>query len=104
MRTTKCIFRSRPPLYFPWGSHPLTRPASQGKSMKKLAVAAAATALLSAGPAAEQTARPAAAKPATTAPKMATSHASNGASLSVESQNQLVGQYCATCHSERGKA
>jgi hypothetical protein len=33
---------------------------------------------------------------------MAASHAATG--LSPESQNQLVAQYCATCHSERGKA
>jgi hypothetical protein len=36
------------------------------------------------------------------APKMAAAHASSA--LPVEAQNQLVGQYCATCHSERGKA
>src|SRR5690349_9322286 len=39
---------------------------------------------------------------ATTAPKMAVSHATG--QLSDESQTALVGQYCATCHSERGKA
>jgi len=66
--------------------------------MKNLAVAAAAAALLGSGVAAQQTSRPTAARasaPAKIAPAPA---------LSVESQNQLVGQYCATCHSERGKA
>src|SRR6476661_4354634 len=37
-----------------------------------------------------------------TAPKMATSHASSA--LSTESQTALVAQYCAVCHSEKGKA
>jgi len=62
--------------------------------MKNLAVAAAAAALLGSSVAAQQASRPA----ARTAPKPA------APALSVESQNQLVGQYCATCHSERGKA
>ena len=62
--------------------------------MKNLAVAAAAAALLGSGVAAQQASRP----PARTPPKPA------APALSVESQNQLVGQYCATCHSERGKA
>jgi mono/diheme cytochrome c family protein len=86
--------------------------------VKRLAFAAAATALLSAGPAAQQGAKTAVATPPASAPKLATGHRSTppragastrvaaGASpaLSVESQNQLVGQYCAGCHSERGKA
>ena len=58
--------------------------------MKKLAVAAAATVLLGAGPAAQQ------------ATKTATAHPTSA--LSIESQNQLVGRYCASCHGERGKA
>jgi mono/diheme cytochrome c family protein len=62
----------------------------QVKQMKKLAVAAAATVLLGAGPAAQQ------------ATKTTTAHPTSA--LSIESQNQLVGQYCASCHSERGKA
>jgi cytochrome c553 len=71
--------------------------------MKKLAVAAAASALLatglSAGP--QTSAAPAkipaaAAKPAASIPRPRTS--------SDEAQNQLVATYCATCHSERGKA
>jgi mono/diheme cytochrome c family protein len=91
--------------------------------MKTLAVAVAATALLGAGAAAEQTAQPQHMPAPVASPKMATSHPSTqagaGAStkphpsttpgtadsaLSIESQNQMVGQYCATCHSERGKA
>jgi mono/diheme cytochrome c family protein len=70
--------------------------------MKNLVVAAAAAALLSGGLSAQQTATPAPAKAPAAAPKLATAHST--AALSVESQNQLVGQYCATCHSERGKA
>src|SRR5499427_6237054 len=69
--------------------------------MKNLVVAAAAATLLSGALSAQQ-AKPAPAKAPVVAPKMATGHATTG--LSVESQNQLVGQYCATCHSERGKA
>ncbi|HJZ73945.1 MAG TPA: DUF1592 domain-containing protein [Vicinamibacterales bacterium] len=69
--------------------------------MKNLVVAAAAAALLGGAVSAQQPAKPAPAKAPGAAPKMATAHA---AGLSVESQNQLVGQYCATCHSERGKA
>jgi hypothetical protein len=68
--------------------------------MKKFAYAAIATALLGVGAAAEQNAAPRAAK--APAPKMAVSHATAG--LSPESQNQLVTQYCVTCHSEKGKA
>ena len=57
--------------------------------MKTLALAVAATALLSAGLTASQAAR-----------------ARNGQAPAMppDSQNQLVGQYCATCHSDRGKA
>jgi Protein of unknown function (DUF1592)/Protein of unknown function (DUF1588)/Protein of unknown function (DUF1587)/Protein of unknown function (DUF1585)/Protein of unknown function (DUF1595) len=68
--------------------------------MKKFAYAAVATALLGVGAAAEQNAVPRAAK--APAPKMAVSHGTAG--LSPESQNQLVTQYCVTCHSEKGKA
>jgi mono/diheme cytochrome c family protein len=63
--------------------------------MKKLAVAAAVTALFGALPAAQQ----AAPSRRVQAPSAGTS-----SSLSIESQNQLVGQYCASCHSDRGKA
>src|SRR5882672_3885518 len=69
-------------------SPPYTR--CRVKQMKKLAVAAAATVLLGAGPAAQQ------------ATKTTTAHPTSV--LSIESQNQLVGLYCASCHSERGKA
>jgi mono/diheme cytochrome c family protein len=74
----------------------------QVKFMKNLVVAAAATALLSGSLSAQQAAKPARAKAPVAAPKMAAAHASSA--LPVEAQNQLVGQYCATCHSERGKA
>ena len=70
--------------------------------MKNLVVAAAATALLSGSLSAQQGAKPAPAKAPAAAPKMAAAHSSSA--LAVEAQNQLVGQYCATCHSERGKA
>ena len=68
--------------------------------MKTLVVVGAVTALFGAALSAQQAAKP----------KMATSHpATNPAAIapsspSIESQNQLVGQYCASCHSERGKA
>jgi mono/diheme cytochrome c family protein len=69
--------------------------------MKKLAVAAAATALFGAALSAQRA--------PSSAPKMAASHPSTkpvGASplLSLEAQNALVAQNCATCHSERAKA
>ena len=94
--------------------------------MKKLAVAVAATALLGAGATAQQAAHSASAqtpaapsktatsnpstklgtdattKPVAAAPAKATPVASTA--LSIDSQNQLVKQYCASCHSERGKA
>jgi hypothetical protein len=67
--------------------------------MKKLAYALVASAVLGAGATAEQTAAPARSQ----APvKMAVAHPTAG--LSAESQSQLVAQYCATCHSEKGKA
>src|SRR3982751_4183477 len=69
--------------------------------MKNVAVTVAAAALLGGGLSA-QTAKPASDRAPVNAPKPATAHSASG--LSVESQNQLVGQYCATCHSERGKA
>src|SRR5713101_4349460 len=74
--------------------------------MKKLAVVAAATSLLGAGPAAQQATKTATAHPASPAAQQATktTTAHPPSALSIESQNQLVGQYCASCHSERGKA
>jgi hypothetical protein len=70
--------------------------------MKRVVYAVVASAVVSAGVTAEQAAPRRAAKAATPPVKMAASHAAAG--LSPESQNQLVAQYCATCHSERGKA
>jgi hypothetical protein len=61
-----------------------------------------ASAVLTAGATAEQAPPRRAAKAPAPAVKMAASHAAAG--LSPDSQNQLVAQYCATCHSERGKA
>jgi cytochrome c551/c552 len=85
--------------------------------MKKLAVAVAATALLAAGPAAEQGVKSTQVPAPVAAPPLAPSHPSTkletgpsiklgagGAALSADSQNLLVRQYCAGCHSERGKA
>jgi hypothetical protein len=82
--------------------------------MKRLAVAVAATALLSAGMSAQQTAKTTTDKAPATAPAMMTAHprtakttpskGEGSAVLPVDAQNQLVGQYCATCHSERGKS
>jgi len=70
--------------------------------MKNLVFAVAAATLLSGSLSAQQAAKPAPAKAPVAAPKTAAAHASS--TLAVEAQNQLVGQYCATCHSERGKA
>jgi uncharacterized protein DUF1592/uncharacterized protein DUF1588/uncharacterized protein DUF1587/uncharacterized protein DUF1585/uncharacterized protein DUF1595 len=76
--------------------------------MKSFLIAALATTVVSLGVAADQTQtlrkRPAA------APKLAPAHPSTKSAtspstdLSIESQNQLVGQYCATCHSEKMRA
>ena len=94
--------------------------------MKKLAVAVAALALLGAGATAQQAAHSASAQTPAAPSKAATSNPSTklgtdattkpvagapakatpvaSAALSIDSQNQLVKQYCASCHSERGKA
>jgi mono/diheme cytochrome c family protein len=92
--------------------------------MKKLAVAVAAAALLSAGSAAEQAAQTSGAQAPDAALKPAPSHPStqpaatadrkaartttkpiaSPSGLPVDAQNQLVKQYCSGCHSERGKA
>jgi len=86
--------------------------------MKQLAFAIALTAVVGAGlvvgavegqapsPASPPAARPAPVAPATAArrsapPAVAPSHPT---SLTAVSQTELVTQYCATCHSERGKA
>jgi hypothetical protein len=77
--------------------------------MKKLAVAAAATALFGAGLAAQQPARPRGAQTPSTTPKLAASHpltkpGTGPASMAVDAQNKLVAQNCAGCHSEKMKA
>jgi len=69
--------------------------------MRRLAIAAAAVALTSAGLAAE-TARTHRAAPAA-APPMAVSHAQAPPTLSFEAQNKLVSYYCATCHDDDAK-
>ena len=45
-----------------------------------------------------------AAAPASAAPRPAASHSAAPATLSISAQNELVGKYCATCHSARAKA
>jgi hypothetical protein len=94
--------------------------------MKKLAVAVAATALLGAGATAQQGSHSPSAQTPASPSKTATSHPSTklgtdstakpvagaptkaapvtSTALSIDSQNQLVKQYCTGCHSERGKA
>src|SRR5258707_1105331 len=87
--------------------------------MKRAFITAAVAAIVSLRVAA-QNPQPSIRSEQPTAPtvRMATSHPSTrpgsarsttvgtdaSSPLSVESQNQMVGQYCATCHSERGKA
>jgi mono/diheme cytochrome c family protein len=78
----------------------MQRPARLGPythAMKTLALAAAAAALLGAGLTAEQAGHQTRSGPGKPV-------ASAWPALSPDSQNKLVGQYCATCHSERGKA
>ncbi len=70
--------------------------------MKQVLYAVVASAVLGAAATAEQAAPRRAATSAKPPVKMAASHTAAG--LTTESQNQLVAQYCATCHSERGKA
>jgi len=80
--------------------------------MKKLVYTVVAAAVFGAGTTAQQPApRPAASQTPATATrgttKMAAAHtpsklAAAASGLSVESQNQLVAQYCAGCHSEKG--
>ena len=69
--------------------------------MRRLAIAAAAVALTSAGLTAE-TARTHRAAPAA-APPLAVSHAQAPPTLSFEAQNKLVSYYCATCHDDDAK-
>jgi hypothetical protein len=68
--------------------------------MRGFAYAVVAAAFLSAGSAAQQTAK--AGLGSSPSPGMAAAHATTA--LSIDAQNQLVAQYCAVCHSERGKA
>src|SRR5262245_49646642 len=77
--------------------------------MRKFVYAIAGAALLGAGAGAQQAGTPAtprapSARPAL--PRPAASHPAPGTAvgLSVESQNQLVKQYCSGCHSEKGRA
>ena len=75
--------------------------------MKKLAVAAAVLALFGAGLTAQSPApKPASSHPPTKQPTRAAAKPAAGASsvLPIDSQNQLVVQYCVSCHRERGKA
>src|SRR6476646_9989495 len=68
--------------------------------MKRFVYAVVASAVLVAGATAQQAAPHRAA--GTSPVKLASSHPATG--LASEAQNQLVAQYCATCHSDRGKA
>ncbi|HKB10305.1 MAG TPA: DUF1592 domain-containing protein, partial [Vicinamibacterales bacterium] len=83
--------------------------------MKNLMVAAAAAALLGGTMTAQQAPSTSLGASATPAPSGAPGSARAASpnskaaapsttALPVDAQNQLVGQYCATCHSERGKA
>jgi len=74
--------------------------------MKRFALAVAAAAVLSGAVTAQQATTPGVAPqtPAST-PKLVSSHSSGKtAPLPIDAQNQLVKQYCVTCHSDRGKA
>ena len=70
--------------------------------MRRLAIAAVTVALTGAGLAAE-TARAHRAAPAA-APPLAVSHAQAPPDPTVEAQNKLVSDYCATCHDDDGQA
>jgi hypothetical protein len=70
--------------------------------MKKLVVAAVVATLSATASFAQPTAKTAAAKPPSVAPKMAASHAPTG--MPIDAQNKLVAQNCASCHSEKMKA
>src|SRR5262249_25972607 len=82
--------------------HPLY--SSQVKFMKNLVVAAAAAALLVSGMSAQQAPAPKMVAAHPSAPRPTDATKAGAPPLAVDAQNQLVGQYCATCHSERGKA
>jgi len=70
--------------------------------MKKVVVAAVVATLSATASFAQPTAKTAAAKPPSVAPKMAASHAPTG--MPIDAQNKLVAQNCASCHSEKMKA
>src|ERR1041385_2294626 len=91
----------------------------QRTSMRRIAIAVAATALLSGGVTAQQAttsshqskSQSSVVQPHSSdspAPKLAKSHDSKKTSAASafpdDAQNQLVKTYCVTCHSERGKA
>jgi len=80
-----------------------TRPIlSVVKRTKKMVVAAVVATLSATASFAQPTAKTAAAKPPSVAPKMAASHAPTG--MPIDAQNKLVAQNCASCHSEKMKA
>ena len=68
--------------------------------MKKFSVAMLGALVLGSGLAAQNTP----AKPQAPRPKPAMAVAHNSATLSLESQSTLVKQYCAGCHSEKGRS
>jgi len=70
--------------------------------MKKLVVAAVVATLSGTAPLAQQAAKTGGAPPPAASPKLVPSHESSG--LSIDAQNKLVAQNCASCHSEKMKA
>jgi hypothetical protein len=70
--------------------------------MKKLVVAAVVATLFGTAPSAQQAATTGGAQPPAGSPKMVPSHDPSG--LSIDAQNKLVAQNCASCHSEKMKA
>src|SRR5262245_28125119 len=67
--------------------------------MRRVVYAVVASAVLGAGATAEQAPKSAAAAPR---PTLAAAHAQAG--VPAEAQTKLVAQYCAGCHSEKGKS
>ncbi len=85
--------------------------------MKRLAIVAAVTALFGAGAAGQQASTSKSAQTPAASPKLAAAHSSTGpgtspaaraagasSAISIDAQNKLVAQNCASCHSERMKA
>ena len=72
--------------------------------MQAFVIASLATSIMAIGLAADQNTATArrVQKATPTSPTLATVHASAG--LSIESQNQLVAQYCATCHGDKTRS